>query len=360
MKKKNVRLSFLAIDPFIETNIVRPVEGEVRGKDFITWGEKNDYPNYLDSLYDNVSTLKTIIDGLTDYVCGETIVCKNPMFNEKVNNTGLDIYELVHRLAHDFARYGGFALNVVRNKAKGIAGLYYLDFANCRTNKDRTIVYYADDWAKSYGRVKCTDYPNFTYEPEAASSIYYFTTTHKTVYPAPMYAAAVIPCEIEKKINEFGINLLSNGLNSNFIINFNNGVPNDEQKEEIEADIYEKFTGTENTGRPIIAWNDDKEHAASIDKIDDTGWADKYQNLQKTAREQIYNAFRCSPILFGIDMHNTGFSDQEYASVYTLFNRTVVKPIQDKIKLVFDKIFDETDFLTIEPFRISFDKEEKN
>ena len=357
MKKKNVRLSFLAIDPYIESNIVRPNEKAIRGKDFISWGENNDYPYYLDSLYNNVATLKSIIDGLTDYICGNKIIAKDTIFDEKVNKNGLDVTELVHNLAGDYARYGGFAINVVRNRAGGIAGLYYLDFSKCRTNKDKTIVYYADDWDKSFGRVKCVEYPNFTYEPNNKSTIYYFSNSHKTVYPSPLYAAAVIPCEIEKKINEFGINLLSNGLNSNFIINFNNGLPDDDQREEIENDIYEKFTGTENSGRPIIAWNNDKEHAVTIEKIDNDAWADKYTNLQKTSRAQIYNAFRCNPILFGIDQENTGFNSQEYAEAFKLFNRTVVKPIQDKIKLVFDKIFETENFLTIEPFVINFEKD---
>lgn len=354
----NKQLSFIAIDPYIQTNIVRPTEGTVRGKNFVSWGDNNDYPDYLNSLYENVPTLKSIIDGMVDYICGDDITVQSEVFSKQVNNNGTSIKELVHDIAEDYARYGGFALNVVRNRAGNIAGLYYLDFSRCRSDKERTTIYYAEDWGKSYGRVKYCEYPSFTNDPTANSSIYYFANTHRSTYPSPLYAAAVIPCEVEKKINEFGINLLSNGLNSNFIINFNNGQPNDEQREEIELDIYEKFTGTENSGRPIIAWNNDKDHAVNIEKIDNDAWADKYTNLQKTSRSQIYNAFRCNPILFGIDQENTGFNSQEFAEAFKLFNKTVIVPIQNKIINVFDKIFETTDFLTIAPFEINFEKNE--
>lgn len=356
--KINKKLSFVAVDPYLETNIVRPTENDVRGKDFISWGEKNDYPFYLDSLYNNVPTLKSIIDGMTDYICGNGVTSKDTVFNDRVNEKGMQLEELVNLVANDYVRYGGFAINVVKNRAGGIAGLYYLDFSKCRTDKEHSIVYYTDDWTKSYGRIKYCQYPNFMTDEgkQAASSIYYFSSSTKSVYPAPIYSAAVVSCEVEKKINEFGINLLSNGLNSNFIINMNNGVPADELQEEIENNIYEKFTGTENAGRPIIAWNNDKDHAATVERIDSDGWADKYTNLQKTSREQIYNAFRANPILFGLDQHNTGFNSQEYAEAFKLFNHTVIKPIQNKIKTVFDKIFDTDEFLTIAPYEINFEK----
>lgn len=358
---KSNRLSFLAIDPYIDTHIVKPIEDEVRGKEWITWGKANNYPLYLDSLYDNTPTLKSIIDGLTDYICGNSVTSTISRWNVTVNDKGETLENLIHHIAHDYSRYGGFAINIVKNRMGDIAGLYYIDFAKCRANRDRTIIYYANDWTKSYGRVKPCEYFNFTTDEgrKAKSSIYWYSNSYKQVYPTPIYGSAVIPCEIEKNLNEMNINLVNNTMSSNFILNFNNGVPNDEQKYEIERDVYEKFTGYENAGRPILSFQDDKEHGLTVEKIDQDNWADKYTNLQKTSREQIFTAFRATPILFGVDMQNTGFNQQEYASAFALFNHTVVKPIQKKICDVFDNIFEQKDSIVIEPYKIIFDKTEE-
>ena len=40
--------------------------------------------------------------------------------------------------------------------------------------------------------------------------------------------------DIENKINEFHLNSISNGFSGSYIVNFNNGVPNDQIKDEIE------------------------------------------------------------------------------------------------------------------------------
>ena len=49
------------------------------------------------------------------------------------------------------------------------------------------------------------------------------------------------------------------------LINFNNGVPPDEQRDMIESSIIEKFSGSSNAGRFILAFND-SERACSYNR----------------------------------------------------------------------------------------------
>ena len=56
-KKKGQQLSFAALYPFKETNEILPTEKEIRGQGFLSWGEDNQYPFYLLSLYKDVATL---------------------------------------------------------------------------------------------------------------------------------------------------------------------------------------------------------------------------------------------------------------------------------------------------------------
>jgi hypothetical protein len=65
--------SFTAIDPYLEQDIVLPTERILSGRDMVEWGTRNMYPEYLLELYNNVPTLRSIINGNIDYVAGDDV-----------------------------------------------------------------------------------------------------------------------------------------------------------------------------------------------------------------------------------------------------------------------------------------------
>ena len=73
MEAKKEYISLAAINPYIEKNIISPDEVDIKGREFVSWGARNDYPDYLLSLYNNVATLRSIINGSIDYVLGDDI-----------------------------------------------------------------------------------------------------------------------------------------------------------------------------------------------------------------------------------------------------------------------------------------------
>ena len=58
-----------------------------------------------------------------------------------------------------------------------------------------------------------------------------------------------------------------NGLAPSMLINFNNGTPNQEERQLLEQKIAQKFSGTSNAGKFILAFNDNKEAAADITPV---------------------------------------------------------------------------------------------
>lgn len=355
-----MKLSFIAEDPYIVSHIVKPTESVARNHEFVQWGEHNDYPKYLDYLYDNSVTLHTIINAMVDYICGSEIKTTVKILEKQVNTSGYSLKELINDIALDYVRYGGFAFQVIRNKAHDICSLYYVDFSKCRTNKDHTLIWYSD-WSGNVTKNNTITYPNFCSDAgqEATSSIYWYASCSKKTYPSPQYSAAVLACEMENKIAEYSLNLMTNSLQSNYMINFNNGVPTDDQQEEIEMLVYNKFCSEENAGRPLITYNNDKEHAAEVVPIPADNWAEKYEKIKETCKEQIFASFRANPALIGINQTNIGFSQQEFSEAFKIFNKTVIEPYQQKIKLAFDKIFGPGS-LYIAEFKINFDPELKN
>ena len=302
--------------------------------------------------------MQSIINGTVDFVCGNTIRLNVTGFEDGIiNKKGETVEELVRRLELDNLVFGGFALQVIRNMAGDVAEIYNVDLMKLRSDEKNEIFYYCDDWTK-WG-AKALIYPKYKEGDNNPTSIFYFKGLAKGVYPVPYYNASIIACELEKAINEFHINNINNGFMSNLVINFNNGQPNEQQKEEIERDVNEKFSGYQNAGRILISYNDSSENATTIERLSGDDFDEKYEALAKRSRTQIFTAFRANPNLFGIPNENNGFSQEEYQASFNLYNRTAVRPRQAELVDAFDKIFGVKGAITITPFSLEDNRNEQ-
>ena len=374
-KQNNSRrsaFSFAAIDSYLETNIVSPVEKVLAGRDMVEWGTRNAYPDYLLDLYNNVPTLRSIINGNIDYVAGDDVIImplQEEFTNQEMNRRGDTIREQVKDIAKDFEIYGGFALQVIRNLAGEVAEVYYIDMRYLRTNKEGDVFYYSEKWGKS-SRTDMVVYPAFLPKLEweklsdeernrHASSILFVKNVHTQVYPAPLYAASVKACEIERLIDEFHLADINNHFVSSAIINFNNGDPGQEIKSEIERGFNEKFCGASNGGRVAFSWNPNKESATDIVEFKMEDFGERYKALSLHSRTQIFTSFRAIPLLFGLTSEaNTGFSTEEFEQSFKLYNRTQIQPVQRLICDAYDKIYGQRGVLTIRPFSLGGDTED--
>ena len=374
-KQNNSRrsaFSFAAIDSYLETNIVSPVEKVLAGRDMVEWGTRNAYPDYLLDLYNNVPTLRSIINGNIDYVAGDDVTImplQEEFTNQEMNMRGDTIREQVKDIAKDFEIYGGFALQVIRNLAGEVAEVYYIDMRYLRTNKEGDVFYYSEKWGKS-SRTDIVVYPAFLPKIEweklsdeernrHASSILFVKNVHTQVYPAPLYAASVKACEIERLIDEFHLSDINNHFVSSAIINFNNGDPGQEIKSEIERGFNEKFCGASNGGRVAFSWNPNKESATDIVEFKMEDFGERYKALSQHSRTQIFTSFRAIPLLFGLTSEvNTGFSTEEFEQSFKLYNRTQIQPVQRMICDAYDKIYGQRGVLTIRPFSLGGDTED--
>lgn len=360
MSENKVSNLFLAaINPYIEKNTVSNKEEKVNGKDFVSWGEGNKYPQFLLDLYNNCTTLQTIINGTSDYVCGDDIVCNVEKFNRRVNTKGETIKDIIQKIALDYLVFGSFAIQVIKDYSSNIAELYWVDVNKLRSDEKNEVFFYSDDWNKSYGRVKTLKYPKYQPYDSNPSSIYFFKGNKaRNVYGQPIWSAAVKNAQIETQITDFHLNELNNNFMTSKLISFNNGTPSDEQKLEIEKNLNEKFSGSENAGRVMISFSESKENAPEIMDLGTDNFADRYNTLAKRNKEEIYCSFRATPVLFGLVTESNGFSTSEYSDSFHLFNKTVVAPIQQAIVGAFDKIFVQSNSVTITPFTITFEKNE--
>ena len=370
-KPSRASFSFAAIDPYVDNKMILPVERFVSGKDLVEWGNRNAYPDYLLDLYNNVPTLRSIINGNIDFITGNDVSIlplTDNLPNGQMNNRGDYIREQIKDIAKDYEIYGGFALQIIRNLIGMVAEVYYIDMRYLRTNKEGNVFYYCEDWSKS-GKKDVIVYPAYmpnlnwdTLDDEQrnrnASSILYVKNVHTQVYPAPLYAASIKACEIERLIDDFHINSLQNQFVSSAIINFNNGDPGDEMKKEIEDAINEKFAGAANGGRIMLSFNKNKESATDIVEFEVKDFGERYKALSEHSRQQIFTAFRANPNLFGIPTEGNGFANEQYAESFKLYNRTQIQPVQRLIADTYDKIYGTKGVLTIVPFSMDGETED--
>lgn len=354
------RVTFAAIDPYLATNVVLPTETAIRGRGFVEWGDRNQYPEYLLDLYNTAPTLRAIVTGTADFVAGDDVTGAAP---------GVD-RELVHDLALDDGIYGGFALQVIRAFDGSVAAVHYIDVRFLRCDKENEVFRYSEKWNK--GGRDVIVYPRFRpFTPEEwralsdeeknrhASSIFYAKNTHTQTYPAPPYAAAVKDCELERGIADYHLNNLENGFTSSQVINFNNGVPTDAVREEIEKDFTEKFCGHQNAGRVLFSWNANRTNETTFNSPKVEDFTAKYDALSKYARQMIFTAFGASPVIFGIPTDNNGFSTDDYDAAFRLYNRTRVRPVQRRIADALERIWGRP-VLTIKPFTLEEGTQDTN
>lgn len=358
MSENKIHIQFAALNPYNSSNEVKNTEKKINGKDFVIWGDNNNYPQFILDCYNQCTTLQSIINGTVDYIVGDKIETNIDKYKIQVNKQGDTLIDIVKKISTDYMIFGSFALQIIRNMIGDINEIYWIDINKLRSDEKNEVFFYSDDWNKSYGRVKYLTYPKFNPNDKNPTSIFYYKGhTTRSTYGLPIWSAAIKNVMIDNSITDFHLNEISNNFMGSKMISFNNGVPDDELKTEIERNLNEKFSGTGNAGRFLISFNDSKENAPEVLDLGTDDFDSRYQELEKRNTQQIFVAFRATPLLFGMVTESNGFSTNEYKDCYKLFNKTMVLPIQNTIIDTFDKIFGVKNSITITPFEIKFNDE---
>jgi hypothetical protein len=183
-------------------------------------------------------------------------------------------------------------------------------------------------------------------------------------YYSPVdYQGGLPYAELEEEIANYHINNIQNGLAPSMLINFNNGVPSEEERRSIEMQIAQKFSGSSNSGKFILAFNDNKELAATIDPVQLSDAADQYQFLSTEATQKLMVAHRIvSPMLLGIkDSTGLGNNADELKTASTLLDNIVIRPKQETILDGLEMILHYNDinlnlyFKTLQPLEFTED-----
>jgi DNA-binding MarR family transcriptional regulator len=336
-----------------------PIYKEVKGKDWVYYGEKNDYPNYLLRLYNNSAKHNAIITGKVDYICGngwevksddEIQKAKAYTIVDRVNQEGENLSELTKKIATDLALFGGYYLQVIWSKATGeIAELYHIDYCKVRTNITESSFYIADDWIKN-GNVNSnptyTEYPALDINNRVGTQILYYKEYRAGdgLYSLPDYRGAINYIEVDISIGEYHLNSINNGMFSSKLINLNGGKVSQEEEDRIEKLFKDKFSGSKNAGKFMLAFNETKENAPSIVDLSGTELDKHFDLLNKTVQQEIFTGHKVtSPMLFGIKTEGQLGGRAELRESSELFQNTYINSKQKSIENVINYLYNYND-----------------
>lgn len=329
-------------------------------KGYVSYGEFNDYPNYLFELYENSSLFNAIVATMTDYIFGDGFET-NATLPKYINRKFETLEDVIKKMIIDYIIFGGFAVQVIRNRNNEVAELNVCNFSNIRLNEDQDTVYYGEFSAYSR-KNKIISYPRYTPNTVHNNSIFYYKNPNsRGIYPKPSYIGAIKAIELSTQISDFHLNQLINNFAPQVIINMNNGVVSESEMEEIEQKFQEKFLGTHNSGKILLSFNNDTEHQTTIQRLSDESYDTKYESLRQHTQDEILTSFRLNGILLGYNKTNSAFTQQEFEQAFKLYQKTVISPIQQQLSGVLELFF-KTEF-KFKPFVIQWEEpqqEEEN
>ena len=363
--KNYSEFSFVNLATYTSPEII-----EVKQRDWVQYGADNNYFQFLIDRYNGSPTNNAAINGISQQIYGKglnaTDASRKP--NEYAQMITLLNPDMVQKVCYDLKLMGQAAIQVIYNKARTkISMCEHFPIETLRAekaNEDGDIegYYYFNDWPNIKPSDKPLRIPAYGTSKENIEIYYIKPYKAGFYYYSPVdYQGGLQYAELEEEISNYHLNNIMQGLAPSMLINFNNGTPNQEQRELIEQRIAQKFSGSSNAGKFILAFNDNKESQAEITPVQLSDAHQQYQFLSDESTRKILVSHRIvSPMLLGIK-DASGFSSNadEIKNASILMDNTVIRPFQELLIKCFDKLLAFNDialklyFITLQPLEFT-------
>jgi hypothetical protein len=337
--------------------------------EWVEYGEDNDYFQFLIDRYNGSATNNAAINGICEMIYGRGLDATDS--KEKPEDyaqmKSLFTKECMKKVCYDYKMMGQAAVQVIYTKDRSrIAQVNHIPVETLRAEKakDGRVqgFYYHPKWSDLKRDEQPKRIPAFGSSKDALEILYIRPYKAGFYYYSPVdYQGGLQYAELEEEIANYHLNNIQNGLQPSMLINFNNGTPSKEIRDEIERAIYEKFSGSSNAGKFILAFNDSKELAATIEPVTINDAHQQYEFLANEAMTKVMVSHRIvSPMLVGIkDKTGLGNNAQELETASLLMDNTVIRPMQvtilDELQRILE--YNEIDldlyFMTLQPLEFT-------
>ena len=348
----------------------RPDIKEYSNQDWVSYGDDNNYFEYLIDRYNGSPTNNAAINGIAEMIYGKGLDATDGDKNQSQYDEMKELFtkDCMKKICYDYKMMGQAALQIIYTKdRKKIAQVEHMPVETLRAEKCNSkgeieAYFYHSNWEEYKQSDKLKRIPAFGKSKSPLEILYIKPYRAGYKYYSPVdYQGGLQYAELEEEVANYHINNIQNGLAPSMLINFNNGVPPDEQREMIERSIVEKFSGSSNAGRFILAFNDSKELAATIEPVQLSDAHQQYQFLSDESMRKVMVSHRIvSPMLVGIkDSTGLGNNAEELQTASVLMDNTVIRPMQvtilDELEklLMYNGIELDIYFKTLQPLEFT-------
>ena len=332
---------------------------EKKGKNYVEFGAKNNYPNYLIELYGESPKHGAIIKGKVNYIYGKGF----EDVEQKANSLGETWNQVMKRSILDDELQGGYYLQIIYNALGKIKDVFHIEFQKVRASKDLKTFYVKNDWTASDFKEKAREYPAFNPNDPSGPQIFFVKQYNpkSDVYPLPSYFQGLNYIESDIQVSRHILGNAKHNFVATKLINFNNGLPQEEEQEEVETDLKRKFANHDGD-RVVIAFNPSRENAVDIVNLGETSLTkEDFTNVNNLIMQEIFSCHQVtSPMLFGIKTEGQLGGRSEIRDAYQIFQNTYVNERQQEHEQTFTTLMNlagiegEFKIVPVEPLSFEF------
>lgn len=350
---------------------------EDKRKEWVAYGEDNDYYSFLIDSYLQSATNNAAIRSISDNIYGNGICIEGL---EKDSNEVKELRKFINhrdlkKIIQERKMLGQAAMQVIYSKAgndRKVVKVKHFPIHTLRPEKmdeDGVIAayYYHPNWSEKKRTDKLKRVPTFGNSTEKIELYILKPYVSGYDYFSPVdYSGALPYAELENEISDYLLNETKNSFSGTKVINFNNGIPDVEQRDAITRDVKSKLTGSRGQ-KVIVAFNEDKESATTVEDISLNDAPAHYEYLANEAMHKILVGHRVtSPMLLGIKDSGNGLASNadEIKNASQLFNSTVINNYQDELIDALTEIMElngevpEIYFITSQPIEFTEEDQE--
>lgn len=323
---------------------------EDKSKDWVLYGKDNSYYDYLIDCRKNSTTNGTVINNISRLIYGKGLSALDASLKANEYASLINIFPKkdLRRVCDDLKAMGqcAFQVHYTTKGERKVSKAYHMPIKRIAPNKcneegEITHYFYCDDWSDTKKFVP-KPYPAFGTSSEEIEIMFIhgLVNLDEKYYSVVDYNGALPYAYMEKQIADYLINDIDNGFSGTKVINFNNGIP-DEEKQQLQANkVNSKLKGSKGL-KTIVSFNNDETKKTTVDDIPLNDAPEHYTYLSDEARNKLLAGHNViSSMLVGIAKEGQGFASTadeiEISAIY--FYNTVIKAFQEIIIDAIDQI----------------------
>lgn len=350
-------MSYFTIIQFAEAR--QPEYREKKKEGYIEYGVRNDYPEYLLELFNKSAKHNAIIRNKVHYISGNGWT-GNEQYIDNINRSE-SLNDITRKISMDIELFGGAYLEIIWSANKTISEIWHCDYTKFRTNKDNTQFWYKQDWKETK---KMPDiYPAFNPKIPKGKQILYIKEyrPNQNAYSLPSYFGSLNYIESDIEVSKHVLGNAKTGFSASKLITLPNGEPSSEEKNEINRQFKNTYTGADGIKYMLSFVND----ASRKPIVDDLGQSDltkeDFSRVDELIQTNIFSGHQVTtPSIFGIAVAGKLGTRTEMRDGYEIFKNTYVNGKQIFLESVFNMLAgysgvnEELKIIPTEPIGVDF------